>query len=491
MDSVSKRFGATRALSDVSLAVGGAEVHALVGENGAGKSTLMKILAGVHRADTGRMQVDGARYQPAGPASTLRAGVAMIHQELMLAPHLTVEENILLGQEQTRFGFVRRGEHRRRARQALARLSQGDLPLQTPVRRLPIALKQLVEIARALVGDARVLIFDEPTSSLTEDDTRHLFRVIRELREAGLAVIYISHFLEEVAEVADTYSVLRDGEIVGRGRMTDTSLDDIVRKMVGRDLDDVFPHIERTPGEPVLRLRAASGAISPRDVDLEIRRGEIFGLAGLVGAGRSELVRLIFGLDRLTAGEIRVAGAVTPRSPRRSIRQGIGFVSENRKEEGLALALSVTDNLTLTRLKPYARLGLLNLAKRRRETVRWAERVACKVASVDQAVDQLSGGNQQKVAIARLLHQQADVLLLDEPTRGIDIGTKAEIYRLMGELARQGKAVVMVSSYLPELMHVCDRIGVMCRGRLRAVRAAADWTDEEIMHYATGREDDA
>lgn len=488
MTAVSRRFGATQALDGVSLELRAGEVRALIGENGAGKSTLMKVLSGVHAADGGTMRVAGETYAPRGPADARAAGIAMIYQELNLAPHLSVEANILLGQERSRLGLVRRGEHRELSRRTLARLGVGDLPLERPVGALPIAVQQLVEIARALAQDARVLVFDEPTSSLTEDDARRLFTVIGELRAAGLGVVYISHFLEELAQVADRYTVLRDGRAVQHGELSQTPLDEIVRLMVGRDLTEMFPQVPHAPGDVRLTVRGLTGRPAPLAVNFDLRRGEIFGLAGLVGAGRSELVRCLYGLLARSAGTaLLTGGAAVGRSPRRSIRAGLGLVSENRKEEGLALNLSIVDNLTLTRLRPYARAGALALGARRRAARHWMQRMACRAEGPEQPVGQLSGGNQQKIAMARLLHQQADVYLLDEPTRGIDIGAKAEIYRLMGQLAADGHSVVMVSSYLPELLHVCDRIGVMCRGSLREVRDAAQWTEDEIMHVATGR----
>jgi len=489
MAGVSKRFGATQALLDVSLQVDRGEVLALIGENGAGKSTLMKILSGAYRADVGTMSVGGASYRPVRPVDGRKAGVAMIYQELNLTPHLTVEANILLGQERGLAGWVRGGTHRRLAQAAVARLGQPNLPLDIPVGQLPIAKQQLVEIARALVSDAKVLIFDEPTSSLTEEDTAALFAVIRQLRSSGMGIIYISHFLDEVAQIADTYTVLRDGRVAGSGSMAAVTLDDIVRLMVGRELSSLFPNVPHAPSEPLLTVHQLSGADAPQDIDLVVRRGEVFGLAGLVGAGRTELVRCVFGLDAVRAGSVRVE-QVGPlgRSPRQSIRCGAGFVSEDRKEEGLALTMSIADNLTFTRLSLHSRLGWLNLRSREEEVRKWMQQIECKAVGPQQAIGELSGGNQQKIAIARLLYQQADLLLFDEPTRGIDIGTKAQIYRLMGELAAQGKAILMISSYLPELLNVCDRIGVMCRGRLREVRSAAQWTDEEIMHVATGRE---
>ena len=473
----------------MTFAVQRGEVHALIGENGAGKSTLMKILAGVHRPDAGQMTVAGGPFAPHRPAAALRAGVAMIHQELNLAPHLSVEANLLLGQEQSWWGWLRAREQRRLARAALERMSQGGLPLGMPVNQLSIGLQQMVEIARALVSQARVIVFDEPTSSLTEQDSQRLFDVIRELRQQQLGIVYISHFLEEIAGVCDVYTVLRDGQVAGQGSLREVSLDEIVRLMVGRELTDLFPHIVHEPGEVLLEVDSLSGYRIPQEVSFSLRRGEIFGLAGLVGAGRSELLRSIFGLHPVRSGQIRIAkvGSLTG-GPRQSIRNGIGLVSEDRKEEGLALPLSIADNLTLTQLSPYSRLGVLNLRQRDRQVRQWMQRMACRAAGPNQPIEELSGGNQQKIAIARLLHQDADLLLLDEPTRGIDVGTKSEIYRLIGELARRQKAIILVSSYLPELLNVCDRIGVMCRGRLREVRPAAKWTQEEVMQYATGRE---
>ena len=411
----------------------------------------------------------------------------MIYQELNLAPHLSVEANILLGQERSRWGWLNKAEQKQIARQALARLSQPDLPLSTPVGLLPIAKQQLVEIARAIASDAKILIFDEPTSSLTEEDTAHLFDVIRDLRRSGMGIVYISHFLEEVSQIGDVYTVLRDGRSVDEGRLADVTHSKLARAMVGREIDELFPKSSHAIGAPLLEVRDLSGSVAPQGVDLVIHRGEIFGLAGLVGAGRSELVRAIFGLDAVRSGDVRVVD-VGPvgRSPRASIERGLGLVSEDRKAEGLALPLSIADNLTLTDMSPYERFGFLNLGRRRAAVRHWMSRIECKAAGPEQPIVQLSGGNQQKIAIARLLHQKADVLLLDEPTRGIDIGTKAQIYRLIAELAAQGKAIVLVSSYLPELMNVCDRIGVMCRGRMREIRAAKDWTEEEVMQCATG-----
>ncbi len=542
MTGISKRFGATQALADVSLSVPAGRVLALIGENGAGKSTLMKVLSGAHGPDSGSMLLAGRPYAPSGPHGARLAGVSMIYQELNLAPDLSVEDNIMLGQEARRVGSSRlsrwlgpfipvdRAAQRVRVRQALDLLGHPHLRSETRVGDLPIAVQQLVEIARALVSESKVIVFDEPTSSLTRQDVDHLFAVIRKLRDSGLGIVYISHFLEEIRQVCDCYSVLRDGRSVGQGELAGTTDTQIVSLMVGRGVADLFPTVAHTPGAVVLSLEGLTGERSPRDVTLKLRRGEILGLAGLIGAGRTETLRCLFGLDPVTNGEVLIASnrtdlgnregstwkahptlktgaAITvvadaasvglgagsvrherarelSRSTRGRIRAGLGLVSEDRKTEGLAQTRDIADNMTYSRLEPYSRGGILDLARRREEVVRWMKRLQVKANSPEQTIGQLSGGNQQKVAIARVLHQQADILLLDEPTRGIDVGTKAEIYRLMGELAAEGKAIIFVSSYLTELLAVCDRVGVMARGQLKEIRPASDWTEESIMSLA-------
>ena len=487
MQAIHKRFGSTQALRGVSLEVAPGEVHALIGENGAGKSTLMKVLSGAERPDGGTMILDGQPYQPAGPQEARRCGVAMIYQELALAPHLDVETNVMLGLEEQRWGFVRRRVQRERVHNALALLQHPEIRPETPVHRLSPGACQLVEVARALVVDARVIVFDEPTSSLTQHDTEHLFALIRRLQGRGVSVVYISHFLEEVQRVADRYTVLRDGRSVAGGPVAGTAPAVIIEQMVGRSLRDLYPRVPHTPGEPVLEVRRLSGRPLPLAADLTVRRGEILGLFGLVGAGRTELLRVLFGLEPMGTGTVflhgRPAGAATPTA---RIAAGVGLLSEDRKQEGLALTQSVADNLTYSRLQPYLRLGWLRLGARRRAVLDWLGRLRVRCRGPEQPVAELSGGNQQKVALARLLHQGAEVLLLDEPTRGIDVGSKAEVYRLIGELARQGKAVLFVSSYLPELLGVCDRLAVMSRGRLGPARPVGEWTEEAILASATG-----
>ncbi|MBE3069072.1 MAG: sugar ABC transporter ATP-binding protein [Planctomycetes bacterium] len=492
MAGISKSFGSTRALVDVDLDVRPGEVHALVGENGAGKSTLMKVLSGAIQPDAGRMVLRGEVYAPRGPLEARSRGVAMIYQELSLAPDLSVEENVLLGVEPVRLGFVRRREMRRKVEEALALLRHPDIHPAARAGDLSIGAQQLVEVARALAAKARVVVMDEPTSSLTQSDTEVLFDVIRRLRASGVSVIYISHFLEEVRAVADRFSVLRDGRSVGTGNVATTPTSQIIRLMVGRDLSDVYKRTPHEVGEPVLDLAALTGTKMPRGADLELRRGEVLGIAGLIGSGRTELIRAVFGLDAIAAGEVRVAGvSTTGWGPPRMLRRGVGFLSEDRKTEGLAENLSVADNMVLSRLGPYVSCGLLSRNRMREAAMHWIGRLGIRTQGPDQPITGLSGGNQQKVALARLLHQEAEVLLLDEPTRGIDVGSKADIYALIGELAAQGKAILWISSYLPELLGVCDSLAVMHRGLLSEKRPVAAWSPEAIMRVATGGDADA
>lgn len=491
MRNISKSFGATRALNDVSLDLSAGSVMALLGENGAGKSTLMKILSGACTPDSGRIELAGGPFRPGNPHEARDAGIAMIYQELNLAPDLSVEDNIMLGRETSRFGLLSRARQRPRVVDALRLLGHPELELHTPVDRLSVAARQLVEIARALVHEARIIVFDEPTSSLTQSDTARLFEVIRKLKASGIGIIYISHFLEEIRQVCDCYTVLRDGCVAGTGELSGASEAEIVRMMVGRSVDELFPRVPHTPGEACLNISQLSGRVSPRDVSFEVRRGEILGIAGLVGAGRTELLRCLFGLDAVESGEVRFAKHSARGTPRARIAAGLGLVSEDRKGEGLAQGRSIADNVTYSGLSRYSRFGWLNLRRRSEAVRQWMQDLSIKARTPEQSVSDLSGGNQQKVAIARVLHQEADVFLLDEPTRGIDVGTKAEIYRLMGELAARGKSVLFVSSYFTELLAVCDRIAVMERGRLREIRPTIEWTEESLMHAAVGLEEPA
>ena len=446
----------------------------------------MKVLAGIHQPDAGAMTLEGATYGPNGPADARSAGIMMVTQELAIAPHLTVSGNIMLGAEPTRGPLLDQAEINRRATEALTELGRPDIPLDTLAGDLGIAEQQLLEIARALAVGCRVLVLDEPTSSLTAADTTKLFALIRRLRDQGTAIVYISHFLEEVTTLSNRCTVLRDGATVASAPTTEFTTDDIVNHMVGRQVDELYHRTVHAPGEIVLETDQLASSPNLCSASLQLRRGEVLGLAGLIGAGRSDLLQTLFGLAPVESGEIKIAGYSGRPSPRRSWREGIGFLSEDRKTEGLALNLSLAENLTLPRLP-----NLINPRTLSIETGGWLEKLGVRAAGPDQAVGELSGGNQQKVAFGRLLRNDADILLLDEPTRGIDIGAKQTLYGLINALAGEGKAVLLVSSYLPELLGTCDRIAVMCRGTLGPARPVAEWTEHTIMLAATGATEDA
>ncbi|WDQ17592.1 sugar ABC transporter ATP-binding protein [Rhodopirellula sp. P2] len=500
LTGIRKHFGSTKALDGVDLVVGPGEVHAIIGENGAGKSTLMKVLSGAHCPDAGRIQIDGEEIDLSNPRASQAAGIAMIYQELNLAPDLSVADNITLGDEPSRWGgrgggWLDRGRQHAIAKEALKRLHCDDIDPAQPVRELSIAQQQMVEIARAVVADRKLklLILDEPTSSLTQVDTENLFAVIERLKSEGVSVLYISHFLEECQRIGDRFTVLRDGVTAGSGSLIESDpdwmpMDSIVQMMVGREISELYPNLDHVRGEPVLRLEQVRGSRLPTDVSLTLHRGEILGLAGLIGAGRTETVRALFGLDRLASGKVIVMGRENVRrDPQQSwIRDAMGLVSEDRKNEGLFLERSLTENLTLTRTEPYRRGPFLRRSEMKKATEHWMKELAVRASDPDQAIGELSGGNQQKIALARLLHHDCEILLLDEPTRGIDIGSKRTIYQTIGELAAEGKAILLISSYLPELLGVCDSIGVIHQGRLTSIRPANEWTEHSLLTEALG-----
>ncbi len=487
LTGISKRFGPTVALDGVDLDLRPGEVHALIGENGAGKSTLMNVVAGALAPDAGEMRIDGQRYAPTSPLDARRRGIALIHQELSLCAHLTVAENIMMGLEPARYGWIDRAAMARETARVLESFHHPELRADRPVGALPIAARQVVEICRAMAARASIVLMDEPTSSLPREDVERLFALIRRLRDRKVAVVYISHFLEEVRELADSYTVLRDGRSVATGRLADVTNDGLIAHMVGRPMDAVFP--ERAPApadEPILEVENLASPPAVQQASFRLRRGEVLGIAGLIGSGRTETIRALMGLDPAEAGRIRIKGqAVDLRAvPRDRIRGGAGYLSEDRKGEGLALTMSLADNITCTRYGSCTRAGWLKVGLQREQARRWMDRLTVKARTPVQAARTLSGGNQQKVALARLLHQDADILLLDEPTKGIDIGSKVEIYRAIVDAAKQGKGVVMVSSYLPELFGVCHSLAVMCRGRLSPARPVGDWTPESVMEAA-------
>lgn len=486
LKNVHKRFGPVHALKGVELMIYPGEVHALIGENGAGKSTMMKVLSGAHQATEGDIKLEGKPYKPQNPNEGRKAGVAMIYQELNLAPHLTIEENITLGAEKSKMGLVQKETDR--VKEALNLLGLENLSPNEKVGSLNIGTQQLVEIARAIVADAKIIIMDEPTSSLSREDTEKLFKVTRTLRDRGVALIYISHFLEEVKEISDRYTILRDGMTCGTGMLDDVSVPEIAEMLVGRSLDNMYPHVEHSIGETVMSARNIQGADFPKDASFDLRRGEILGVFGLVGAGRSEMLRCIFGLDPLEGGEVFIGekehhkGGITPK---KSLNNGLDLCSEDRKTEGLAQSMSIAVNTTLSALYKESKRGVINLKEEKEIADEWAKKLQTKCHSTLDPMTTLSGGNQQKVAIARLMNHDSQILFFDEPTRGIDVGSKAEIYQLIQELAANGKSIVMVSSYLPELQGVCDSMAVMYRGVLSPVEPVKEWSKHKVMMFAT------
>jgi ribose transport system ATP-binding protein len=486
MRGIRKAFGATIALDGVDLSVNEGEICGLIGQNGAGKSTLMSVLSGALLPDAGEMWIEGRPFAPHSPLDARRAGVAMIYQELSLAPHLSVMENIMMGAEPMRFRLVDWPRMRETASRALAALGRDDIPADAIVGSLSVAAQQLVEIARALAVGCRVLVLDEPTSSLGRADVEHLFALLRHLKSQGHAIVYISHFIEEVKTVADRFIVLRDGKNAGGGGTSAATHDDIVALMVGESVGNLFPRSPRSRGEAILEVTG----LEPGSASFTLHRGEIFGVAGVLGSGRTRLLRTLFGLEPVRSGRVRVGMYSGVAHPHERWLHGMGLLSEDRKEEGLALTLDVADNVTMSKLSPFGPAGLLFPARQRGAASHWIAELAIKCAGPWQKAGELSGGNQQKIAIARLLHHDVDILVLVEPTRGIDVGSKAQIYRLIDALVadtanHKPRAVLMVSSYLPELLGLCDRIAVMQRGRLAQAVPAPSLSEHDLMMAVT------
>lgn len=489
--ALSKSFGATQALKDVSLTVESGCVHALIGENGAGKSTLVKILKGDLAPDGGELLWNGASFRP-WASRTDRSRVAMIYQELNLAPHLKGVQNLFLGRERSRGpGFLLEKEMRAEAERVLSLLEHGDIPLDVPVGRLSPAYRQILEIAKALLADANIVIMDEPTSSLSQRDTEVLFRVVRRLSESGVGVVYISHFLEEIKEVAHRFTVLRDGTVSGRGNVGDSSVESLVAMMVGGFEGLALPPPPPCAGRNLLAVRDLQGPFLPHPLSLTLKEGEILGITGLVGAGKSEALRTLFGLLPRRGGVVEGPdGSPLPGTPSALTRKGWGFLSEDRKEEGLALALSLRENVSLIPSENYVKGGGWVLRGREGERVQGLlKRLSVLFRNLEQPVGELSGGNQQKVAFARLLNAEASIVVLDEPTRGVDIKAKGQIYKIIRELASQGRGVLVAGSYFSELLPLCHRIVVMYRGRIVAERKASAWNERDLLLTATvGRE---
>ena len=485
---VSKSFGGARALCDVSLQVRGGEVHALCGENGAGKSTLVKIITGAHQPDSGTIEIGGRVVEHLDPGVSRALGIAAIYQQPALFPDLTVAENIALRLE--RPGPWRRVRWNQRKRQAGDLLDRvgASIPVDAPVRRLTMPQQQLVEIAGALGGEARVLILDEPTASLSDREVENLFRLIRELRSQGVGMIYISHRLEELSQIADRVTVLRDGSRVATLPMAEVSRSELIRLMVGRELAAVFPKVDVQLGEVVLETRGLGARRSGvRDVSLTVRAGEIVGLAGLVGAGRTELAQVLFGLTPADSGQMLVRGKpVIVDRPAKAMELGIAYVPEDRRRHGVILEMPVAANTTLAILRKISLHGWIDFVRERTIAESFVQRLGIKTLSVESPVGNLSGGNQQKVALARWLATEPAVLILDEPTQGVDIGAKTEIHHLMGELARRGLAILMISSELPEVLGMSDRIAVMHGGIVVGVLNREEATQEKVIELALG-----
>jgi rhamnose transport system ATP-binding protein len=482
LEGIGKSFPGVQALKGVSFDVKPGEVHALLGENGAGKSTLIKVMSGVHQPDTGIMRMDGRPIRLAGPHAAREVGIATIYQELLLFPELTVAENVFMGHApRTRWGRLDWPAMRARTRELLASLDITDLDVDQVVGTLSVGNRQRVEILRALSQDARILIMDEPTAALTEHDVERLFAIVRRLRARGVSIVYISHRLEEIFLLADRVTVLRDGEHVATRPVAETDRADLIQMMVGRRIESLFPKVEAPLGRPVLELTNLARPPATNGVSLTLRAGEIVGLAGLVGSGRSELAQAIFGVTPASGGEIRIDGRpVHIRSVADARRLGIAYVPEDRGTQGLVRPMSVRENASLAVLYDLARLGFIDHAAEARLAEEIVARFSVRTAGIDQVVGRLSGGNQQKVVLGKWLAARPKVLILDEPTRGIDVGAKAEIHRLMCELAARGMAVLMISSELPEVLGMSDRVLVMREGRIVAGFDHAAATQEKV-----------
>lgn len=491
IEGIEKSFPGVHALSNAQFELRPGEVHVLVGENGAGKSTMMKILAGVYRKDAGHVYVKDVEVDFHNPREALKHGISMIHQELNLMPHLTVAQNIFIGREpRTALPFVLDDKAINDRTQTLLTSLRLNIDPRTKVADLTVARQQMVEIAKALSYNADVLIMDEPTAALTESEIAELFRVIRELREKGVGIVYISHRLEELKQISDRITVMRDGKYIDTIPTSDAHIDQIISLMVGRTIYESAPEVPEDSGqETVLEVRNLNQGNTLKEIGFTLKRGEILGFAGLMGAGRTEVARAIFGADPIDSGDILVRGKkVRIHSPNDAVKAGIGYLSEDRKRYGLTLKMDVETNVVLASFQRFlSLLGMVDKAKIEGTAQGYVKTLSIRTPSVRQRVQNLSGGNQQKVVIAKWLTADTEILIFDEPTRGIDVGAKSEIYKLLNDLAAQGKAIIMISSELPEVLRMSHRIIVMCEGRITGELSAAEATQEAIMRYATQR----
>jgi len=489
MSGIEKRFAGVHALKGVDFELESGEVHALLGENGAGKSTLMKILAGIYPVDEGEIFIEGNKVSINSVKDAQALGISIIHQEISLVPHLSVAENIFLGKEPvTKTGWI---DWKKMIEETRKTLQQFGLELspEVPVKKLTVAQQQMIEIIKAVSFRAKMIVMDEPTSSLTEKEVEFLFQTIGHLKEQGVGIVYISHRMNELFAITDRITVLRDGALIGTVRTKDTTADQLISMMVGRELTQYYikDTAPENGGEIVLSVHNLSKKGVLNDASFELKKGEILGFAGLVGAGRSELMKCIFGLDAFDEGEIRIDGKpLIIRNPNDAIKHGIAYVTENRKEEGLFLIRSVQYNITIKVLDKFIKWFRVNARYEDQKTRQFINELSIKTLNPDQEVRNLSGGNQQKVLISRWLATNPRILILDEPTRGVDVGAKAEIYAIMNRLVKEGVSIIMISSELPEVINMSDRIAVMYKGGIRTILNRDEFSQETIMHYATG-----
>ena len=488
---IEKRFPGVHALKNCHFDLKKGEIHALIGENGAGKSTLMKILTGVYGKDGGTILYNGEEINVTTPKEAQNLGISIIHQELNLMPDLTAAQNIFIGREATKLGGLYLSESKQnRAAKSLFELLNLDLDPKTKVRDVTVAKQQMIEIAKALSFNSKILIMDEPTAALTESEIRELFKIIAGLKEQGVGIVYISHRMEELFEISDRITVMRDGEYIDTKTTAETSMDEIIRLMVGRTIYEPPKEASNVKGnDVVLEVKNLNAGKEVKDVSFSLRRGEILGFAGLMGAGRTETARAVFGADKIDSGEIFINGKKAHiRSPKDAVKHGIGYLSEDRKQFGLALGMNIEANTVLANYENFNTGGIVNDKKAAEAAKKYVDMLKTKTPSTKQLVGNLSGGNQQKVVIAKWLCRDCDILIFDEPTRGIDVGAKSEIYKLLTDLAEQGKSIIMISSELPEILRMSDRVVVMCEGRITGTLDISEADQEKIMKYATMRQ---
>ena len=487
MSGISKSFSGNQVLNDVSFELANGEIHALMGENGAGKSTLMKILSGIHHKDSGHIRVDGEEHTFKTIKDSERCGIHVIHQELNILPDLSVAENLFLGKELTYgFGIMKRAEMRRQAHDLLCKLGL-DIDPKTRAGDLSVGKQQLVEIAKAIASDAKYIVMDEPTAALTDREIQTLFETVRELKNKGISFVYISHRMEEIFAICDRITILRDGQYAGVRDIPKTSFDEIVAMMVGRELGERFPERQHCIGDTKLSVNNLCANHVFENVSFELRKGEVLVLAGLMGAGRTEVAQTLFGARKANSGSIAIDGqAVKIHNPIQAMQHKIGFVTEDRKTEGLLLDFSIQDNIMLTNFDKTCRMGITQPTSENQFVQKFIDQLAIRTTNAHLPVKSLSGGNQQKVVLAKWLGTEPDILILDEPTRGVDIGAKKEIYTIINQLAEAGVAILMISSELPEVIGMADRVLVMHEGRITGEVNKSNMTQENIMHYATG-----